>query len=64
MTVVTDPKTGVSAHVTECRSCQAPVYWGFTTKGKRCPMNVVDGEATDVSHFTTCNDPKRWSKKA
>ena len=63
MTTVTDPKSGVTAAVHECRSCHAPVYWGFTEKGKRCPYDVVDGTATRTSHFTTCPQAQAWSKK-
>lgn len=63
MTTVTDPKTGVTALVKPCKSCNAPVYWGFTAKGKRCPYDVVDGEATEASHFTTCPQANGWSKR-
>jgi hypothetical protein len=64
MAIVTDPRTGRRALIMACRSCNKPVYWGYTAKGKRCPYDVTeDGEPTEVSHFTTCNDPKRWSKR-
>lgn len=64
MSTVTDPKTGNTAAVTTCRSCNAPVYWGFTARGKRCPFNVgEDGVATEISHFTTCPQAGRWSKR-
>ncbi len=63
MATVTDPKTGRMTLVLACRSCMAPVWFGFTATGKRCPYNVVDGQPTEVSHFTTCNDPQRWSRK-
>jgi hypothetical protein len=63
VTTVTDPTTGNKALVTECRSCRAPVYWGFTKNGKRCPFDVVKGQPTETSHFATCPDAKTWSKK-
>jgi hypothetical protein len=63
MTVVTDPLSGNSAAVMPCRSCKQPVYWGYTEKGKRCPFNVVDGQPTRESHFTTCPQARQWSKK-
>jgi hypothetical protein len=63
MATVTDPKNGVTAVVTTCRSCRAPVYWGYTAKGKRCPYDVVDGAATEISHFATCPQAKQWTKR-
>ncbi len=47
-----------------CRSCGAPVMWGKTKSGKWCPFDVQNGEKTEVSHFTTCPDASKWSKKA
>jgi hypothetical protein len=41
-----------------CRSCGAPITWGLTAAGKRCPFNP-DG----TSHFGTCPDAKTWTKK-
>lgn len=49
--------------VRHCRSCGKPIYWGTTAAGKRCPFDVIEGEATTVSHFATCPDAKKWSKK-
>jgi len=46
-----------------CRSCGALIWWGLSKAGKPCPFNVVDGERTEVSHFTTCPDASRWSKR-
>ena len=63
MTVITDPKTNILKHVDPCRSCAAPVYWSTTDAGKLCPFNVVDGEPTRVSHFTTCPEARNWTKK-
>jgi hypothetical protein len=39
------------------------VYFGFTAKGRRCPYDVTGGEATTVSHFTTCREIDRWRPK-
>jgi hypothetical protein len=41
-----------------CGSCGARVVWGLTAKGKSCPMDPDTG----LSHYTTCDDPERWSK--
>ena len=40
-----------------CRSCGAPITWGLTKNGKRCPFNA-DG----ASHFGTCPQAKHWTK--
>jgi hypothetical protein len=63
MPSVIDPRDGLAAIVMRCRSCGADVYMGLTAKGKRCPFNVVDGEATTESHFRTCPQAGSWSKK-
>lgn len=51
--------------VARCNSCQAPIWWGETAAGKRCPFNwdLVTATPTNESHFRTCKDAKRWSKK-
>lgn len=61
MAVVKDPLTDASALVIACRVCKAPVYFGYTEKGRRCPYDVVDGEPTRVSHFTTCTNVREWT---
>jgi hypothetical protein len=49
-----------------CRSCNAPIYWIVTTKGKRAPMNLDPATNTPldppVNHFVTCPDSKGWKK--
>jgi hypothetical protein len=58
----------------KCRSCGAPIWWGYTKTGKRCPFNValkgIDRtteqpvyEMTEISHFTTCKDAKMWTRR-
>lgn len=42
-----------------CRSCDAPVVWGYTKEGRPCPLDPDTG----LSHYLTCDDPERWSKK-
>jgi len=49
--------------IVACRSCGAPMVWGKTANGSVCPYNVVDGQATLISHFTTCAQAGRWSKR-
>jgi hypothetical protein len=38
------------------------IAWGDSPTGKRTPYDVVDGQPTTVSHFTTCPDAKAWSR--
>lgn len=63
MATLIDPRTGRATLVLPCRSCGKPVYFGFTKAGKRCPYDVIEGEPTDTSHFTTCTEPGKWSRK-
>lgn len=64
MATLIDPRTGRAALVQACRSCNKPVYFGFTKAGKRCPYDVTpEGEPTETSHFTTCTEPGKWSRK-
>lgn len=51
------------APVERCRSCGASVWWGHTQAGKLCPFDIVDGERTAVSHFSTCRDADMWRKR-
>jgi len=63
MATVIDPRTGRAALIMPCRSCNRPVFFGLTAAGKRCPYDVVDGEPTGESHFRTCTEPQKWSRK-
>lgn len=49
--------------IKHCQSCGAPISWGFTVKGARCPFDVVDGRPTQQSHFESCPDAAQWSKR-
>jgi hypothetical protein len=51
------------AEVVHCCSCGAEMWWGRTVAGKLCPLDVVDGKHTAISHFSTCTNPKRWSRR-
>lgn len=44
-------------HVSRCRSCDAPIVWCVTPRGKRAPVNA-DG----TSHFSNCPEADRWRK--
>ena len=50
-----DPAGGLQPGL--CRSCQQPIYWAKTVKGKSHPLNL-DGQ----SHFGSCPHAKTWSK--
>lgn len=52
-----------SIAIVQCQSCKAPIYWGLTANGKRCPYNVIEGRATNESHFKTCPNSSDHSKK-
>lgn len=46
-----------------CRSCQAPIYWVLTEKGKRAPYNADAGpNGEPVSHFATCPESQAWRR--
>ena len=51
------------AQVVQCKSCHASVWWGSTRSGAQCPFDVLEGRHTRVSHFATCPDARRWSKR-
>ena len=42
-----------------CRSCNQPIGWIVTPKGRRMPLNMDTLE----SHFATCPDAKKFRKK-
>lgn len=56
---------------TRCRSCGARIVWLKTKTGKSMPVDAPSTNQDDleydherhVSHFGTCPDAKRWSKK-
>lgn len=51
-------KTPLAGRLGACRSCGAAVVWAKTDSGKWCPYDP-DG----ASHFTTCPDAGKWSRK-
>jgi len=51
-----------NARIVSCRSCGQAIWWGKTVNAKRNPYDVVDGQRTAISHFTTCPDARQWSK--
>lgn len=61
--VVYDAHRKVHTSVSKCRSCGKEVYFTFTPAGKRAPYEVDSaGQPTDINHFMTCPDAKRWTK--
>ena len=58
---------GTEVPITRCRSCAAPIWWGTTARGKRCPFDVYtldsgDVAASNTSHFRTCKDARSWTR--
>lgn len=49
--------------IEQCRSCGAAIWWAKTKNGKSCPYDVIDGVATDTSHFSTCRDARQWTRR-
>lgn len=43
----------------QCRSCEAEIYWDKTASGKDCPYDW----GTEISHFTTCPNSSQHSSK-
>ncbi len=51
-----------------CRSCQAPVIWTRTKKGRPIPLSVAtiekrDGVKYALPHFADCVNAKKWRKR-
>ncbi len=53
----------VQARIERCRLCNAPMWWGRTKAGRACPFDVVDGERTAVTHFSTCPKVREMDRK-
>jgi hypothetical protein len=60
------------ARATECRACREPMYFITSENGRKVPVSCeVDGsyppdaqsEGLGVSHFGTCTEPNRFSKR-
>lgn len=53
------------AHVSHCRSCQAPIMWCTNAaSGKRAPFDPVNPKiGVSTSHFASCPDAARWRKR-
>jgi hypothetical protein len=57
------PVAAPSTRVARCDECDAPIVWGRTANNKPCPYDAdAQGNKTEVSHFSTCTNPKRFSK--
>lgn len=53
-----------SVTIAYCRSCGKPIWWGRTRADKNCPFDVAqNGQPTMVTHFSTCPQARRWSKR-
>jgi hypothetical protein len=51
-----------AAPVTRCKVCGAPMWWGLTKAGKRCPFDVTGGVRTAVTHFSTCPEVRQFER--
>lgn len=58
-----DVRIDQSAVIRHCGTCGATIWWGFTRAGRRNPFDVVDGQRTAVTHFSTCPSAKLHSKR-
>jgi len=43
---------------THCRSCNAPIRWETTLRGKWVPISI----ATGLTHFRDCPQASTWSR--
>lgn len=48
--------------IVRCKACPALIWWGLTAAGKRNPFDVVDGQPTAVTHFSTCPNVRRFER--
>lgn len=70
---LTVPTVGIEllpdAKITSCSSCDAPIVWGETANGKRCPFSVAllvkdkEGRWMMGTHFADCPNPERHRKR-
>lgn len=70
---LTIPKVGIEllddATIKSCSSCGAPIVWGETAGGKRCPFSVAllvkdkNGRWMMGTHFADCPNPERHRKR-
>lgn len=49
------------APIQRCRVCPAQIWFGRTAAGRSCPFDVVDGERTAITHFSTCLNVRRFT---
>ena len=50
------------APIKRCKVCPALVWFGFTANGKRNPFDVIDGQRTAVTHWSTCKNVRAFEK--
>jgi DNA-directed RNA polymerase subunit RPC12/RpoP len=50
----------VSARLARCRACGQAIEFRLTAAGRWCPYDA----GTDVSHFRTCPEARRFSRRA
>jgi hypothetical protein len=70
-TVAEPPYAGPAGKTDACRSCNAPIFWLKTAAGKTMPVNAESTWPGDLeydserhtSHFSTCPDAAKWSRK-
>jgi hypothetical protein len=52
-----------SAPIKRCSACGAELWFGRTKAGKPCPFDVVDGQKTTVTHFSTCPQVRQFERR-
>jgi hypothetical protein len=43
--------------------CSGTIWFGRTKAGRPCPFDVVDGQKTTVTHFSTCPEVRQFERK-
>jgi len=52
-----------TARIERCRLCNAAIWFGRTRAGRSNPFDVVAGERTAVTHFSTCPRVRDWRNR-
>ena len=50
------------APIKRCSVCPAEIWFGFTANGRRNPFDVIDGQRTAITHWSTCKNVRAFEK--